>query len=216
MARTFNGSSDLLRAAISTALGGYPATIFAWGRSTDLARNQYAAILNNTNDPWNGYGLAFGGAGGGDPIFFLKFGYGSLDGAYVSGQWYAIGGRSNSTTQADVVVDGAVTAGTTTNIAWPPVAEVQIGGRLQPALDSPLAGSVAAVALWAAYLDDAEMMSLARGFPPRRVRPQALRFYAPLVRNLQATQDGNPSGAHSAWTTTGAPTVSEHPRSYGI
>lgn len=216
MARTFGGS-DTLRVALGSIIGNYPATIFARMASTDLTKNQYPAIFIRTTNPWNGFGLFFAGAVAGDPLGFLKFGYGSTQGSYVSGQWYAVAGRANSATQADIAVDGTVTTGTTTNIAWDASAsEMQIGGRYQPSIDSTLVGSVSDVALWTAYLDDAEVMSLARGFSPRRVRPQSLKLYAPMVRDLQATYDAKSGGGHSTWTTSGSPTVSAHPRSYGF
>lgn len=72
-------------------------------------------------------------------------------------------------------------------------------------------GKLAAWALYEAQLTADEMISLARGFSPRRVRPQSLRKYMPLVREPIAWV--NTSGV--APSVSGTSTVS-HPRSYGM
>lgn len=46
-------------------------------------------------------------------------------------------------------------------------------------------GDISEVAIYNVALTDAEVISLANGFKPTRVRPQNLRFYLPLIRNLQ-------------------------------
>jgi hypothetical protein len=170
---------------------------------------------------YNGCALFFAGATGGDPMSFSKFGgvHASSVAGYSSGVWVAAAGRASGATQLDIDLDGTVTAGASTSVAFPtspPPADVFIGARWNPTPGNLLTGAAACVALWAAYLDDDECMSLARGFSPRRVRPQSLKFYAPLVRDLKAVVDAIASGGHSAWTTTGSPTVSDHPRSYGF
>ncbi len=69
-------------------------------------------------------------------------------------------------------------------------------------------GFLAECAIWSAALTDAEVMSLAKGFKPHRIRPQSLVFYAPLLRNLQDLRKG------LALTAVNAPTVANHPRVY--
>lgn len=72
----------------------------------------------------------------------------------------------------------------------------------------PFNGYVAECALWNTALTDAEIESLAKGFSPRRIRPQSLVFYAPLLRNLQDLRQG------LALTAVNSPTVASHPRVY--
>lgn len=61
---------------------------------------------------------------------------------------------------------------------------------------------------WNTELTAAEITSLNRGFPPRRIRPQLLFRDIPLIRNLQDTARG------TTVTAVNSPTVSTHPRSY--
>ena len=67
-------------------------------------------------------------------------------------------------------------------------------------------GRLAEVGVWNAELNDSEALSLARGRAPNRVRPDSLKFYAPLVRQLIELKGAtlNNSGA----------TVADHPRIY--
>ena len=71
-----------------------------------------------------------------------------------------------------------------------------------------LSGTISEAAIWSVALTDAEIASLAKGFSPRRIRPQSLVFYAPLLRNLQDLRKG------LALTAVNSPTVANHPRVY--
>lgn len=69
-------------------------------------------------------------------------------------------------------------------------------------------GDLADISAWNVALTGAEIASLAKGFSPRRIRPQSLVFYAPLLRNLQDLRQG------LALTAVNSPTVANHPRVY--
>ena len=92
-----------------------------------------------------------------------------------------------------------------------------LGCRKIPTITNPLTGDAACIAIWNVYLDDDECTSLAKGFSPRRIRPQSLKFYAALVREQIALIDSLTSG-HASFVSTGgtAPSVSDHPRTYGM
>lgn len=70
-------------------------------------------------------------------------------------------------------------------------------------------GRLAEAAIWSVALTQDERRSLAAGFPPRRVRPQSLVFYAPLLRDVHDLRDAR------AYLTRGTPSVFAHPRRYG-
>jgi hypothetical protein len=70
-----------------------------------------------------------------------------------------------------------------------------------------LTGQVAEVALWSAALTDDELVSLAKGFKPSRIRPQNLVWYSPAVRNLIDLKRGLTITNENA-------TVTDHPRVY--
>lgn len=70
-------------------------------------------------------------------------------------------------------------------------------------------GDLSEVAIWTAALDASEVASLSKGFPPKRIRPQSLRIYTPLIRQVQELRDA------LTFTNTGGATPAAHSRSYG-
>ena len=68
-------------------------------------------------------------------------------------------------------------------------------------------GDFAELGMWREALTAGEVNSLAKGFPPKKVRPQSLYTYIPLVRNIQDTQKA------LTLTNTNA-TAANHPRVY--
>lgn len=218
MAYNFNGSTQYLRAQYGTnaLLSAWPVTVFCRAKSTNTTGTQIGAAYIYGNSPYNGLLLYFSGATGGDPLSWGRFGVSVIDSSvgYTSGVWRSWAGRGYSNTSMDMDAEGTVDTGPATSTTWQSTSDVQIGARLTPSINLPLTGDVACVALWDVALDDAEIASLVAGFPPRRVRPQSLRWYAPLVRELVVPKRAaNPNVALAA---TGSPTVSDHPRSYGF
>lgn len=220
MAYNFNGSTQYLRATYSTnaLVGAWPVTMFSRAKSTNMTATQIVSTYIYSNSPYNGLALYLSGAVGGDPVAFTRFGAGggNVDSAvgYSSGVWLAAAARVISNTVFDIDVENTVTTGGTTSVAWQSASEMQIGGRLQPALNTLLTGDVACVAMWNVALTDAEIASLVAGFSPRRVRPQSLVFYAPLVRELTVLQAA--AVPNVALAGVASPAVSDHPRSYGF
>lgn len=212
MAYTFNGSNQLLKLQNAQhSATDYPLTMFAWAKSSDLANNEVVAIYIRTSTTYNGLGIFHAGANAGDPI--NAHGVNSASVSYADGAWHSSAGRSTGTTAHDVCADGVVTSGST-SLTFEVYAELQVGGRLTPTFSLGLTGSAAMVALWDVALDNAELASLSKGFSPRRIRPQSLRVYGPLVRELQAWVNKNVTT--SSFTNTNSATVSDHPRSYGF
>lgn len=82
---------------------------------------------------------------------------------------------------------------------------IRIGRR---AAANGFTGQLAEFAIWNAALTDAEINSLAKGFKPPRIRPQSLRYYVPLVRNVHELRSG------ITFTAVNAPVVFAHPRVY--
>lgn len=70
--------------------------------------------------------------------------------------------------------------------------------------------SICEVAIWEASLTDDEIAILSKGFSPLLVRPQSLKLYTPLIRNLSDIR------ANISLTNNNNATVIEHTRNYGI
>lgn len=66
-------------------------------------------------------------------------------------------------------------------------------------------GQIAEVAFWNALLTPAEIAALSKGFSPSHIRPTAMRFHAPLVRDFRPLQQ------NAAIASSGV-TVAPHPR----
>jgi hypothetical protein len=67
---------------------------------------------------------------------------------------------------------------------------------------------IAECGVWSVVLTDDEIVSLAKGFSPRKVRPQSLRAYFPMRRDLNELRSG------LAVTNGNTATVANHPRVY--
>ena len=121
---------------------------------------------------------------------------------HVAGVWYGIASRK---VFRNGVEDGSntdsKTVGTTVN-------RTTIGQRANGLDDQDLDGRIAEAAVWDAALSDDEIVSLAKGFNPTRVRPQNLQLPVRMIRNLQDLR------AARTITNTGTATVTDHPRVY--
>lgn len=216
MARTFSSGYASANIAVPT---GYPFTMFIRGYTTSNSARQVAlSLMVGSGDAYNGSLVFFDGTLGGDPVRFSKFGGVVADssGGYSINTWHALAGRAISATALDVSIDGTKTAGASTSVSFKTITTLQIGARANPSIDSPMAGACACAAIWDAQLDDAELVSLAKGFSPRRIRPQSLKLYVPMVRAL-ATPFWSVAATTPTFTdTVGTSTPSAHPRSYGV
>lgn len=216
MAYTF--SSSYIGASVP-APSAYPFTMFVRGYSTSDTATQAAMTLAvGSGDAYNGSTLYMSGAAAGDPVQFSKFNgvAATSAGSYNVNTWHALAGRAASATALDVSLDGTQTAGAATSVTFKALTALQIGARTIPGMDRPMVGACACAAVWDAQLDDAELASLAKGFSPRRIRPQSLKYYAPLVRDLNLPAWAVAAATPALAVATGTATPSEHPRSYGL
>lgn len=70
-------------------------------------------------------------------------------------------------------------------------------------------GDLAEAAIWSAALSDSEVLSLASGMSATLIRPQNLKFYAPLIRNINDLRNG------VSLTNSNSATVANHVKVYG-
>jgi hypothetical protein len=195
----------------------YPSTYFVRAKSADLTNARWPFGLANAAAGDDAFFLGFRGDAGGDPVQ-LRIGAGGAvvavnsAAAYSANTWTSICGRATTTTDYDIFRDGVKTdnsggtAGTPTNVT-----QFVIGAYVSLSVyQQYLNNDVSSVAAWSAALTDDEIASLSKGFSPRRVRPQNLVIYAPLVREvIDILRNG------IALTDSGS-SVAVHPRSYGM
>jgi hypothetical protein len=160
--------------------------------------------------------IMFRGDTGGDPVQY-RFSDGAAaaganhGSAYSVDTLYHLCAVKSSDTSHSIFRDGAGKVTNATSVAGSNKDRIALGAYWAASTASNfLTGQIAMAAFWQAALDDAEVTSLSRGFSPRRVRPQQLVFYAPMVRDVFSWVK-----AQLTFTDSGS-TVSAHPRSYGF
>jgi hypothetical protein len=131
----------------------------------------------------------------------------SSAGSIAANTWASGVGQFNTTTNRLAYLN-AVAGTTSTAERIVTFNQLQIGADTSTTRNIPYNGDLADVAVWDVALTDAEIVSLAKGFKPYRIRPQSLRTYVPLIRNLQDVR-----GVVSL-TANNGPTVADHPRVY--
>jgi len=125
----------------------------------------------------------------------------------TSNVWSSGVGRFSATNSRLSYLDGS--AGTVnTGNATVTFNQLLIAATTNTSRTNHFNGDLADIAVWDVALTDDEIVSLAKGFKPYRIRPQSLRTYVPLIRNVQDVR-----GVVSL-TATNGPTVANHPRVY--
>jgi hypothetical protein len=114
---------------------------------------------------------------------------------------------SNSSRTVYLNGGGSATNTTTRNVTN--LANVTIGARYSNFTPQQFINClIAEVGIWNVVLTESEIISLAKGITPDKIRPQNLAFYAPLIRDLQDTKGG------LSITNNNGATVANHPRIY--
>lgn len=128
---------------------------------------------------------------------------------YPTTGWNGGGGVYASPTMRSVFLNGVKTSNATSSTPVNSLPQLSVGVRRGTTPTVPATGGViiAEVGVWDIALTDAEFAALYSGVSPLSVRPQSLRHYWPLVRDIMDTQSIPP-------TLVGSITPSPHPRIY--
>jgi hypothetical protein len=222
MAYSFNGTNQAITAAVA-GVTAEPLTIAAWFYPT---RNTARTVIVSLCDTTGGgagdqmfYGLVEDGTVAGDPICATKHNGGGLS-AVVAEAVSTSGFSTNtwahgcavftSTTSRTVYLNGGSSATNTTNVSTNAntVDKTAIGCLGRATNVAFFQGRVAEVGIWSVALTAEEVASLADGMTCDKVRPSALVFCAPIIRNIQDLRQA------VTLTNNNTATVAEHPRVY--
>jgi len=109
----------------------------------------------------------------------------SSSASYTTNTWNMATAVGTSATSRTVYLNAA-NSGTQTTSRTPTTPDrVCIGFSRVSGIDTPtMAGYIAEVAIWNATLTTDELSSLYKGTKADQIRPQNLKFYMPLVRNI--------------------------------
>jgi len=208
MAYDFNGTNQYLNIS-SAPVTAFSYTIACWARK-DL---NTGGILVNLGNSTNANACAIISTGPGELVAASTINTAgsnntAVSGSAITGVWFHAAGVFNSSVVTLAFANG-VSAGTGTNDITPTGLNcLSIGARVRSSVDGYFDGQIAEVGIWNVVLTAAEIASLAKGVTCDKVRPQSLRFYAPLIRDLQDVKGG------LTITNTNSATVYDHPRVY--
>jgi len=195
----------------------YPCTLHCWSQAPNLASTGVPLfVVNAANPAPNFLGFQYRGGDANDPVYAYYCATGNFQPvdsdpgySFSAGTWIPMSFTITSQTNYSLYAAGNKFTSTTSGNT--PVSNrlLIIGAYTDGTYQGWLDDDVAMNAVWDAVLTDDEIYGIHKGISPRRVRPQSLVFYAPLVRNVQ---DISRNGI--TLTDTGT-TSSDHPRAYG-
>lgn len=196
---------------VSSTSVGYPQTISAWFKVSNLSSPQVIAASVRSNGLTT-LGIRVETSGAVSAI--IRDNTGTPETLYLStslitvGVWNHAAAVFTSASSRKVYLNGTLElTDTTTNSAS--LAQNRFAIGVGGSNTYQFSGDVAEVAQWNASLSDQEVASLGKGAKAYRVRGDNLYYYFPLVRALQELTI---AAVVSAVGTT--PSVSNHPRVY--
>jgi hypothetical protein len=203
MAYDFNGTNQYLTVA-SAPVAAAPLTIAAWFRKASTATKNGIFLRASANSA-NSFGFYFTTVLRG----YVQDAPGTADFAatqsYSANTWTHACLVEASTTSRTIYQNAGNSATNTTSRVPAGINAIDIatfGGATN------FNGQFAEIGIWSAALTQPEVASLAAGMTCDKVRPNALVFYAPLIRSLQDLSRA------AAITNNNTATVANHPRVY--
>lgn len=186
----------------------YPVTFSAWAYGTldTVAMTIMAWMQSDTSQ---GFRILFAGQAAGDPVrgnLLTDTNYISqvTSPGFIINTWHHVCAVYTSSVSRTVYLDGRTGTTNTTDITPTSLTRIVIGTNGAEHFD----GNISDVAIWSSSLNTGEINSLAKGFSAKKIRPQSLEFYVPLIRNL------NDYTNSSSLTNTNSATVTTHNRIY--
>lgn len=210
MSYSFDGTDDYIEGG-SAALTVAPFTMACWFRPVNVTANGTLMSLSVDTGATDRFVLQAAGAIVGDPVRLQIVQGGtssnaSVTGAYTANTWQHAAGVFTSSTSRRAYLDGVAGTLDTTNLTPAGVNRTGLGYHITSGTRSVFFnGRIAEAAIWNEALSAADIAALANGFRPSLIRPSALVFYAPLIREVVDVR------ANMSLTTSGA-LVAEHTR----
>jgi hypothetical protein len=209
MAYNFVTASSQFISSTGLNISVYPVTLSAWafGNSDTIAIAIMVWLQSATTQ---GFRILFAGQAVGDPVRFVTSStvLSSTDKTspgFTINTWHHVCFVCTSATLREVYVDAVAGTSSTTSNTPTNLTRVNIG-----CFDNNqfFSGNISDVAIWSAALNTGEINSLAKGFSAKKIRPQSLEYYVPLVRNLYEYKN------KPTLTNNNSATVATHNRIY--
>lgn len=208
-ARAYSTTSTYTRVS-SALVTAAPLTMACWFNLANTTAEHSLMGIFDVGGDVDYFMLLARGDVGGDPVAAVarrsSQGIANSTAGYTANTWQHAVGVFTSSTSRTVYLNGSNSATDTTSIVPAGLDRTTVGMR-DRAAPTAMSGSIAEAAIWNVALDAAEVAALAKGMSPRFIRPAALVYYAPLVREVRDLK-GN------AVTDTSSQSSLDHPRVY--
>lgn len=216
MAYNFDGVSGRYLNSSPPNISAYPSTISFWAKLTDVSVANHIFSWHIWNTSLDHFIIRLLTPNTSRArISVLSPGLGpnvDTTSTLSSNTWHHICAVLTSSISRTIYLDGANSATSTVSIDPIGMNTIYIGGSVTPAngvlTASPTKGSVGDVGMWSVALNTGEINSLAKGFSAKRIRPQSLEYYVPLLRNLYEYN------SNISLTNNNSVPVSDHNRIY--
>lgn len=212
MALDFNGTTQhLLRA--STPITAVPLTMFGRYRyDTAIADEAEHTVLSLTDhDAQQEWTLEIGRTGGVDYGIAMvnsggTVGFALSSAAPTINTWQNLTGVYSANNSRTVYLNGG-SSGTDTTAATPSgISHIYVGATSSSSsIIKSFNGAIADTAIWNVALNTSEIAALNAGYSPALIRPSALVYYQPLIRELNDLRG-------AIFTNVNTATAFAHPR----
>ena len=216
MAYNFNGTNQYLSTA-SAPVTTWPLTMACWFNVANVTTQYVLVTVGKLNNDER-FVLQAAGHLAGDPVATnyidsngTSYRADSTSGFSANTWSHACAVHTSASSRTTYLNGGSSGSNTSTaTLSNSGINSILIGAQSNFALgvSSYASGLIAEVGIWNVALTAAEIASLAKGMTCDKVRPNALVFYAPLIRSLQDLSRA------AAITNNNAATVANHPRVY--
>jgi hypothetical protein len=214
MSLDFDGTTSYVEAT-SAVVTAVPLTMSCWFNLDNATANQTLMSVSASGATSARFAIVAAGAVVNDPLrAVVQAGTTVVNaeaGTFLADTWHHGCAVFTSATSRTIYLDHATSGTNTTNIT-PNAALInrtnlasQWGAGARGVTAN---GEIMEAAIWNVALEDAEIKALSEGFKPTQIRPNALVFYAPIIREIA-------DYARGLTLNQNATTVTPHHRRYG-
>jgi hypothetical protein len=206
MPRTFASGQRLSKA--STVLSAMPMTFAAWVNVSSLANsNGFIGISvssGTAGSGWHMYSDTTGAIWADQISSSGGSGSATTTAKLSTGSWFHVAVVFTSTTSRAAYLSGANKITNATSTSSPTSLTTTLVGSIYEGAFFDCIGSMAFAGIWNVSLSDTDIATLSNSFGPPKVRPDALKSYAPLFSGASPEPDLISS---TGYTLTGTPTA---------
>lgn len=197
--------------ADTAVVSAFPCTMSCWLYLTTTGTAGTPLNIGSTTTSGGCFGIEVSTAGAAVARIVGTTSTANTGGTISTNQWSHVCITFISDTSRAIYVNGSKTSFTTTGTLTANLNRTSTGARFNGSttFSSSYNEYIAEAAIWNETLSDEDILALADGVSPRLIRPVALRFYVPMIREAQELRGNTLTAAGTAVS------IVEHPRRIG-